>query len=107
MVAELSGCVLGEICQTVGMSGQADSNKKAVILATKKSAFLAFLLGLIFGPIGMIYSAPWGALFMFLVNSVVGFLTAGLGLFITWPICGFWAAFAAMSYNARVRRSLG
>jgi hypothetical protein len=65
------------------------------IVKPPKSAGLAFVLSFLFGPLGMIYSTPIGALVMFLVNLVVIPLTFGFGLLITWPIGIIWAVIAA------------
>ena len=60
-----------------------------------KSAGIAFLLTFFFGPIGMLYSTVTGAIVMFLANLAALLLTAGLGLFVTWPIGIVWAVVAA------------
>ena len=61
----------------------------------QKSMAVAFLLTFFFGPLGMLYSTVAGALIMLVVSVVLGFLTAGLSLFVTWPICIIWAMMAA------------
>ena len=61
----------------------------------KKSALVAFLLTFFFGPLGMFYSTVVGAIVMIIVSLVVGVLTLGLGLAVTWPICIVWACVAA------------
>jgi len=43
-----------------------------------------------------------GAFVMFVVNILVGIVTMGFGLFLTWPICGVWAALAVMSHNKKL-----
>lgn len=63
----------------------------------KKSAAMAIVLAFLFGPLGMLYSTPLGALVMFLVNLILLIPTAGLIVLITWPICCVWAALAANS----------
>lgn len=59
-------------------------------------------LGVAFGPLGLLYSTVVGAIIMFLVNVLVGLVTLGFGLFLTWPICGLWAYFAAKSHNEKL-----
>jgi hypothetical protein len=63
----------------------------------RKSVFLAFLLALLFGPLGMLYSTVAGAVILFLVNVVFAIPTAGLILLVTWPLGCLWAAAAASS----------
>jgi len=75
---------------------------KPTVVVSTKSPGIAILLTILFGPIGMFYSTIGGAIVMLLVTLVVGLLTLGLGLLITWPICILWAALAASSYNRRV-----
>jgi hypothetical protein len=60
-----------------------------------KSVAAAFFLAFLFGPLGMLYSTPIGALVMFLVYIVVGIATAGVGLMVAWPVCMVWACKAA------------
>jgi zinc ribbon protein/uncharacterized protein DUF2510 len=67
-----------------------------------KSVAGAVLLGLFFGPLGMIYSTVVGALVMLVVNILVAIVTLGLGLFLTLPICAIWAGVAANSHNNRL-----
>ncbi|MFZ3585317.1 hypothetical protein ACOI1H_24810 [Loktanella sp. DJP18] len=62
-----------------------------------KSAGIAILLTVLLGPLGMFYSTIVGGIVMLIVSFVVAFLTFGLGLLLTWPICIIWAAIAAKS----------
>lgn len=74
------------------------------VVVVEKNVAVAALLGFFFGPIGMIYATGLGALVMFGVNVVIGILTFGLGLFLTWPVCAIWAGVAAGNHNARARQ---
>ncbi|HIE11920.1 MAG TPA: hypothetical protein EYP63_00580 [Desulfotomaculum sp.] len=67
-----------------------------------KSVGVSIILTVLLGPLGMLYSTIWGGLIMFVVSALVGLLTFGLGLVVTWPICVIWAALAASSYNKRL-----
>ena len=67
-----------------------------------KYLYIAVLLGVFLGPIGLLYSTIPGAIVMFLINVVIGIVTLGFGLFLTWPICGIWAYVAASSYNKKL-----
>ena len=78
-----------------------DQPKPTVVVSTK-SAGIAILLTILFGPIGMFYSTIAGAIIMCIVTVVVGAITLGIGLLVTWPICILWAALAANAYNNRI-----
>lgn len=80
------------------------SQNAPLVVVTAKSAGVAILLTLLFGPLGMLYSTVLGALIMMIVTAIVGFLTYGIGLIFTWPICMIWAAVAAGSHNRRAMR---
>jgi len=73
-----------------------------IVVVPTKSIGLAIFLGVAFGPLGLLYSTVTGAIIMFFVNVLVGLFTLGLGLFLTWPICGLWAYFAAKSHNEKL-----
>ncbi|HEX5988690.1 MAG TPA: DUF2510 domain-containing protein [Solirubrobacterales bacterium] len=71
-------------------------------VGSQKSVAGAVLLALFFGPLGMIYATIPGALIMFVINIFVVFVTLGLGLLITLPICAIWAGIAASNHNKRL-----
>jgi len=73
-----------------------------VVVTTTKNVGLAIVLAVFFGPLGMLYSTVVGGVIMIFVNLIVGILTLGLGLLITWPICIIWAGIAANSYNKKL-----
>jgi len=75
---------------------------QVVVVADRKSVGVAILLTLLFGPLGMLYSTIGGAVIMCLVTFFVAAVTFGLGLFVTWPICVIWAAYAASEHNRRL-----
>jgi len=66
-----------------------------------KSVGVAVLLSIFFGPLGMFYSTVLGGSIMLIVSIIIGLLTLGLGLIVTWPICVIWAAVAANKANAK------
>ena len=72
---------------------------QTVIVVSKKSVGIALLLTFFFGPLGMLYSTFLGAAVMFVVNLLAFFLTAGLGLIVTWPIGLIWSALAVRAKN--------
>jgi hypothetical protein len=73
-----------------------------VVVSNPKSVGVAILLAFCFGPLGMLYSTVGGAVVMFFVSFFVGIVTLGMGLFITWPACVIWAAYAASEHNRRL-----
>ncbi|WP_241503896.1 hypothetical protein [Ferruginivarius sediminum] len=82
---------------------QQDSQLRAqVLLSNKKSQGIAFLLTLLFGPLGMIYATVVGAIVMFIVNVAVVILTFGLGFLLTWPIMLAWTYFAIRGKNEAI-----
>ena len=72
---------------------------QVIVVQSLKSMGLGLLLTLIFGPLGMLYSSIIGAVIMFVVSAVVGFLTLGLGLIVIWPICLGWTYAAIKKHN--------
>jgi hypothetical protein len=71
-----------------------------VAVAQPKNVAVAAILGLCFGPLGMLYVGVTPALIMFGVSLVAALFTFGIGLFITIPICAVWAALEAQKQNA-------
>ena len=72
-----------------------------VLVVSTKSIGLSLILTFLFGPLGMLYSTIPGAIVMFLVSLPVGLFTLGFGLFLTWPVCMIWGAWAANEHNKR------
>ena len=72
---------------------------QVIIAKSPKSVGIAVLLALFLGPLGMLYSTIKGAIIMFFVCLIGGFITLGLGLVILLPICAVWAYMATNSYN--------
>lgn len=79
---------------------------QVIVVHSTKNPGLAALLGCLFGPLGLLYSTTKGALIMFAVNIVVGLVTLGFGLFLTWPICGVWGYKAAKAENEKLLASV-
>ena len=81
-----------------------------IVVVGSKSVLLALVLTFFFGPFGMLYSTVAGGLIMLVLACLVGFFTAGFGLFFIWPVQMLWAGIAASNYNkgqvARVQRQL-
>jgi putative Ca2+/H+ antiporter (TMEM165/GDT1 family) len=85
-------------------------NEPRVVVVGNKSVMLALILTFFFGPLGMLYSTILGGIVMLVLAAVVGFFTAGFGLFFVWPIQMLWAGIAAGNYNksqlANVQRQM-
>lgn len=79
--------------------------RQIVIVQTQKSPMLAAVLGFFFGPLGLLYVGFAPALIMFLVCLVVGALTMGVGLFITWPLSAIVGLSRANLYNKKLLAS--
>ena len=79
-----------------------DQQPQRVVVLPTKSVGVAIILTVLLGPLGMLYSTIWGGIMMFVISALVGLVTFGLGLMITWPICIIWAALAAGSHNRRL-----
>ncbi len=75
---------------------------QTIVVVSTKSVGLVVVLTILFGPLGMLYSTILGGIIMGVISIVVGIVTLGLGLIITWPICVIWAVVAANSHNKRI-----
>ena len=73
---------------------------RTVVVVSKKSVGVAILLTFFFGPLGMLYATVLGAVVMFVINLLAFFLTAGLGLLLSWPIGIIWSVVAVRSANS-------
>jgi hypothetical protein len=73
-----------------------------VVVTSTKNVGLAIVLSVLFGPLGMLYATVLGGVIMIFVNLIVGFLTFGFGLILTWPIGIIWTVIAANSYNKKL-----
>ena len=80
----------------------AETPVNTVVAVQTKSVGIALILSILFGPLGMLYSTIPGAVVMFIINVIALIATAGLGLFVTWPICAIWAAVAANNKNKQL-----
>jgi len=82
---------------------KASSQKPAVhipfftlVQPASKSVWVAGLLTLFFGPMGMLYSTKAGCYVMTAVSIAMSFSVRGwIPWLVFWPVCIFWAAMAA------------
>ena len=80
----------------------AQQQRQVLVVRAPKSVGVSIMLTIFFGPLGLLYSSVAGGLVMLVVSVVVGFLTLGIGLFVTHPICIIWGAVAASTYNKKL-----
>lgn len=76
--------------------------KQMVIAVSPKNVGVAIILTILFGPLGMFYSTIAGAIIMMVVSLVIGLVTLGVGLLLTWPVCIIWGAMAASAHNTKI-----
>jgi len=79
-----------------------ESSRQVVVIQSTKNVGIAVILAFLFGPLGMFYSTVNGALIMLVVSFVAVFVTLGVGLLLTWPICVIWAGMAAREHNKKL-----
>jgi hypothetical protein len=60
-----------------------------------KSLALALVLTFFFGPLGLFYASPWGAVALLLLAAAGVVPTMGFVLIFVWPASIAWAAIAA------------
>ena len=83
------------------METQKTPQPQPIIVQTQKSPSTAAILALFFGPLGMLYSTVTGAVVMFIITAIVGFVTLGIGLLVTLPICSIWAYVSVKNQNQK------
>lgn len=92
----------GMLVRAVPRAPQPPPAAQVVVMQPRKSVFIAVVLAIGFGPLGMLYSTVGGAVVMFFLNFFVALVTLGFGLLLTWPLGVLWAAYAASEHNRRV-----
>lgn len=88
------------------MVHEQQSARTLIVAAPTKSAAVAVVLAILFGPLGMLYATVLGGIVMLIVSILVVIPTLGLGLLITQPIGIVWAAIAVNAHNHRVLNRL-
>lgn len=84
-----------------------EPGKQVVIVAAPKNVGIAILLTVLFGPLGMFYSTIVGAIVMMVISLIIGVVTLGFGLLLTWPVCIIWGALAANAHNKKLLVGVG
>ncbi len=67
-----------------------------------KSQFISFLLTILFGPLGLLYSSALAGLILLVITITVGTYTEGWGIVFVWPICVLIGFFTVHSHNANI-----
>ena len=78
--------------------------QQVVVVGSPKSVGISIILTFLFGPLGMFYSTVGGAIIMMILSVILGAITLGIGLLITWPICVIWGALAASGHNSKIKK---
>ena len=76
---------------------------------TEKRMWVAILLTMLFGPLGMLYSTVKGAAVMLFVGVPIAASIYGASLVafvLVWLICVFWSTMAVVAFNAEEQRRL-
>jgi hypothetical protein len=76
-------------------------SKSMPSVGSGKSAMLAFLMGFLFGPLGVgLYLRSLPDFFLSLALVLIGaFVTVGIGAPVFWCLCGAWAAVRVHNAN--------
>lgn len=62
----------------------------------RRSMAVAVALTVLFGPLGLAYVNPAGAVLMSVAAVAAGLFTVGIALFVVWPVCILWAIIATI-----------
>lgn len=84
------------------MSNEVQAPAQVVVVSATKNMGVSILLTVLFGPLGMLYSTIPGAIIMAIISVILGVVTLGIGLLITWPVCIIWGAVATSSHNKKL-----
>ena len=74
--------------------------QQIIVVQNQKSAGLAIVLALFFGPLGLFYATVSGGAIMCVISIIVGIFTMGIGLIFTQIACVIWAVMAVNGQNA-------
>lgn len=72
-----------------------------IVVNKQKSAAIAILLTIFFGPLGLLYSSVIGGVVMIILGLVIGLITFGIGLVVVWVGSIIWAAVAVAMINKK------
>lgn len=83
-----------------------DTTPGTIIVAPRKSHVTGFLLTLFFGPLGLLYATPIGALVLIVLTVIVALFTLGIGAILGWLTAIVWSVIAIMLHNRRVAAAM-
>jgi len=72
-----------------------------IVAKPEKSVVAAFFLTFLFGPLGLLYGTVGGGIVMIILAMILGAVTFGLGILITWPVAMIWGVAAALASKRR------
>ena len=81
------------------------SMQTQMMFAPFKSTFLAIILALILGPVGMVYSTFVGSIIMLVVTFifvVISPYTSSALVYLCWVVGIYWTVLATNAYNKRI-----
>lgn len=78
------------------------SEKQIMVVAAPKNVGVAIILTILFGPLGLFYATVRGGVWMTILSLIIGAITLGLGLLITWPASIVWGVIATNNYNKQL-----
>lgn len=82
------------------MKANDDPHDRHLIRARNgKSLGLAFLLTLVFGPVGLFYSSIVGGIFMVTIAIIIALVTMSWGFLLTWPLSIVWGVVATIAHE--------
>lgn len=67
-----------------------------------KSVAGALLLGLFFGPIGLLYATTWGGVVMLVIGVAIVPTKLPVPIVIVWLVCCIWAVIATNRFNQKL-----
>lgn len=70
-----------------------------------KSVGSALLFALFFGPLGLLYSSPWGGVVMVAVAFVVLSSHYSVPIALMWVSCSIWAVMATNRHNRKLMQN--
>jgi hypothetical protein len=78
------------------------SQSKFYLQLPFKNVALALILGVILGPVGLLYASFWGGIVMLVIAFIVVCSKLSVPILLTWIGCSIWAVGAANQYNKKL-----
>lgn len=84
------------------MENTREARIDSYVKAERKSVFGAFILALLFGPVGYLYASALGGTIWILITLGIAFAVPP-AVFIIWILCAITAPVSASEYNRKLR----